>query len=142
MHFNLPFKDPTMADSTTTLKDLKAKMAAFVKERDWEQFHSPKNLSMSIAIEAAELMEKFQWCADTQASKEALANDFQEVKHELADVMCYLLSFCNQCDIDISDAVSEKLKLNAIKYPACQVQGSYKKAEILKNSIKKTTENL
>jgi dCTP diphosphatase len=128
-----------MADSTTTLKDLKAKMAAFVKERDWEQFHSPKNLSMSISIEAAELMEKFQWC-DIQTSKEELANDFQEVKHEIADIFCYLLSFCNLYDIDISDAVTEKLKLNAVKYPASEVHGSYKKAEILKKSIKKSTQ--
>lgn len=126
-----------MADSTTTLKELKAKMAAFVKERDWEQFHSPKNLSMSISIEAAELMEKFQWC-DNQAAKDALADDFQEVKHEIADIICYLLSFCNLYDIDISDAVTEKLKLNAIKYPAEKVHGSYKKAEILKKALKKS----
>lgn len=127
-----------MADSKTTLTQLKTLMAEFVKERDWQQFHSPKNLSMSIAIEAAELMEKFQWCANAQSSKEELADDFQEVKHEVADIMCYLLSFCNQCDIDISDAVAEKLKLNAIKYPASEVHGSYKKAEILKKSLKKS----
>jgi NTP pyrophosphatase (non-canonical NTP hydrolase) len=127
-----------MADSTTTLKELKAKMAAFVKERDWEQFHSPKNLSMSISIEAAELMEKFQWC-DIEDAKTELANDFQEVKHEIADIMCYLLSFCNLYDIDISEAVTEKLKLNALKYPASEVYGSHKKAEILKKALKKST---
>jgi len=129
-----------MADSTTTLKELKAQMAAFVKERDWEQFHSPKNLSMSIAIEAAELMEKFQWC-DVQGSKCDLAKDFQEVKHEIADIFCYLLSFCNQYDIDISDAVTEKLKLNAVKYPATKVRGSYEKYKEVKKTIKKSKQN-
>lgn len=126
-----------MADSTTTLKELKAQMAAFVNERDWGQFHSPKNLSMSIAIEAAELMEKFQWC-DNQTAKDELAKDFQEVKHEIADIFCYLLSFCNQYDIDISQAVTEKLKLNALKYPAKKVHGSYQKYKKVKKSIKKS----
>ncbi len=127
-----------MADSTTTLKELKAKMATFVKERDWEKFHSPKNLSMSISIEAAELMEKFQWC-DSEASKDDLVKDFQEVKHEVADIFCYLLSFCSLYDIDISDAVTEKLKLVALKYPADQVHGSYEKYKKLKKSLKKST---
>lgn len=128
-----------MADSTTTLKDLKAKMAAFVKERDWEKFHSPKNLSMSIAIEAAELMEHFQWC-DLETSKADLAKELQEVKHEIADIFCYLLSFCNMYDIDISQAVTDKLKLNAIKYPVLKVHGSYKNAENIKKALKKSTQ--
>jgi dCTP diphosphatase len=128
-----------MADSTTTLKDLKAKMASFVKERDWEKFHSPKNLSMSIAIEAAELMEHFQW-GDLESSKEHLAENLQEVKHEIADIFCYLLSFCNMYGIDIDDSVTEKLKLNAIKYPAVKVHGSYKKAENIKKALKKSTQ--
>jgi dCTP diphosphatase len=128
-----------MADSTTTLKELKSKMATFVKERDWEKFHSPKNLSMSIAIEAAELMEHFQWC-DLETSKEDLTKEIQEVKHEIADIFCYLLSFCSLYDIDISQAVSEKLALNAAKYPAEQVRGSYEKYKKLKKSIKKTTQ--
>jgi NTP pyrophosphatase (non-canonical NTP hydrolase) len=129
-----------MADSTTTLKELKAKMATFVKERDWEKFHSPKNLSMSIAIEAAELMEHFQWC-DLEASKEDLAKDLQEVKHEIADIFCYLLSFCHLYDIDISDTVTEKLKLVAAKYPTEKVHGSYEKYKNVKKSIKKSTQN-
>lgn len=128
-----------MADSTTTLKELKAQMAAFVKERDWEKFHSPKNLSMSIAIEAAELMEHFQWC-DLEKSKEDLTKDFQEVKHEIADIFCYLLSFCNMYDIDISQAVSDKLVLNAIKYPTTKVYGSYEKYKKMKKTIKKSTQ--
>lgn len=132
------FKGITMADSTTTLKELKAKMAAFVKERDWEKFHSPKNLSMSIAIEAAELMEHFQWC-DVETSKEDLAKNRQEVTHEIADILCYLLSFCNMYDIDISQAVSEKIALNAAKYPAAKVHGSYEKYKKVKKSIKKST---
>lgn len=128
-----------MADSTTTLKDLKAKMAAFVKERDWAKFHSPKNLSMSIAIEAAELMEHFQWC-DLETSKDDLNKEIQEVRHEIADIFCYLLSFCNLYDIDISQAVSEKLALNAAKYPAAKVHGSYEKYKKMKKMIKKSTQ--
>lgn len=127
-----------MADSTTTLNDLKAKMAAFVKERDWEKFHSPKNLSMSIAIEAAELMEHFQWC-DVETSKKDLDLNFQEVQHEIADIFCYLLSLCNLYDIDISQAVTKKLALTAAKYPAEKVHGSYEKYKKLKKSIKKST---
>ncbi|OQY24087.1 MAG: NTP pyrophosphohydrolase [Anaerolineaceae bacterium 4572_32.1] len=107
-----------MSDDDTTLADLRASVRAFVDERDWNSFHSPKNLSMSIAIEAAELMEEFQWLTGPQ-SREALfdAAQRQRIGHELADVLIYCLSLANAADIDLSQIVLEKLALNARKYP-------------------------
>lgn len=110
-------------DDDTTLADLRARVRAFVDERDWNSFHSPKNLSMSIAIEAAELMEEFQWLNGPQ-SLDALADDAhrQRVCHELADVIIYCLSLANAMDVDLTQAVIEKLALSARKYPveACR----------------------
>ena len=100
----------------------------FVSERDWEQFHSPKNLSMSIAIEAAELMEHFQWVKSDELP--ALLEDAErraEITDELADITCYLLSLANALDIDVSSAVTAKMAKNARKYPADQFRGRYYK---------------
>lgn len=123
-----------MNDNTTTLQELKNRMAAFVKERDWEQFHSPKNLSMSIAIEAAELMEKFQFC-DVQGSREEMENNRIEIEHELADIFAYLLSFANVNNIDLSKAFERKMQHNAQKYPAEHVKGSFAKTAKLKKQF-------
>jgi dCTP diphosphatase len=107
-----------MPDDNITLADLCARVRAFVDERDWEQFHTPKNLSMSIAIEAAELMAEFQWLTGPQ-SQGAWADQVQRqrIRYELADVVIYCLSLANALDIDLSQAVIEKLALNARKYP-------------------------
>lgn len=115
-----------MTDSTTTLADLRDLMRRFVEERDWRQFHSPKNLSMSLAIEAAELMEHFQWIdaaeSRTVASQpEKLAN----IRDEIADVLCYLLAIANELEIDLSAAVGDKMVKNAAKYPAELARGRY-----------------
>ena len=111
-----------MSDQQTTLHDLKERMAAFVRARDWEQFHSPKNLSMSIAIEAAELMEHFQWLTVEQSrSLDAAALD--EVGEELADIVIYALSLSNFLDLDLADTVLRKMAKNECKYPAEQVKG-------------------
>jgi NTP pyrophosphatase (non-canonical NTP hydrolase) len=108
-----------MLDDEITLADLCARVRAFVDERDWGQFHNPKNLSMSIAIEAAELMAEFQWLTGLQ-SQDALSGEAhrQRVRHELADVIIYCLSLANVIDVDLSRAVIEKLALSAQKYPA------------------------
>lgn len=113
-----------MKDNITTVQQLKKKLAKFVKDRDWEQYHSPKNLSMSIAIEAAELMEMFQWL-DIEESHKVLKNKkkLEEVKDELADIALYLLEFSNLFSIDLSSAVIKKLAKNAKKYPAKIVRG-------------------
>src|SRR5579872_4582074 len=105
-----------MADTTTTLSELKELLQAFVRERDWEQYHSPKNLSMNISIEAAELMEKFLWVT-TQESHEEVAKNRVEIEQEFADVFVGLLKFANVCEIDISRAVRNKVELDAKKYP-------------------------
>jgi NTP pyrophosphatase (non-canonical NTP hydrolase) len=99
----------------------------FVDARDWEQFHAPKNLAMSLAIEAAELMEHFQWIS-TEKSREIAAEPGQlaEVSDELADVLCYALAMANQLDIDLSSAIRSKMKKNEEKYPAEEFRGRAK----------------
>jgi dCTP diphosphatase len=121
-------------DITITIQTLKEHMAQFVAERDWQQFHTPKNLSMSIAIEAAELMEKFQF-VDTQESVAIAQKYKEEVAHELVDVLCYVLSFANACAIDLSSTCIQKIALNAQKYPADRARGDYAKyIKLKKNS--------
>jgi NTP pyrophosphatase (non-canonical NTP hydrolase) len=115
-----------MSDSTTTLADLRDLIRRFVEERDWRQFHSPKNLSMSLAIEAAELMEHFQWI-DLPQSREIKdqGEKLALVREELADVLCYALALANELEIDLSAAVRDKMVKNAAKYPAEQSRGRY-----------------
>ena len=101
-------------DSLRELRDLQRRFAA---ERDWEQFHTPKNLAMSVAIEAAEIMEHFQWLTATQsAGLDAGAR--HEVGLEIADVLLYLIRLADVLDIDVAAAAREKIGLNALKYPA------------------------
>ncbi len=115
-----------MPDATTTIAELRARMAAFVAERDWQQFHAPKNLAMSLAIEAAELMEHFQWI-DVAASREIKQQPekLAAVGEELADVLCYALALANELGIDIAHAVTAKMAKNAVKYPAAEFRGRY-----------------
>lgn len=119
-----------MSDSTTTLADLKALMARFVSERDWQQFHSPKGLSMSLACEAAELMEHFLWM-DNDESRRVVQDPakLQEVADEIADVALHLLALGNTLGIDLSDAIRGKLVKAAQKYPADKYRGRYDKAK-------------
>ena len=111
-----------MADEKITLQDLKERMATFVRERDWEQFHNPKNLSMSIAIEAGELMEHFQWLTVEQ-SQQLDAEALQEIGEELADIVIYSLSMANDLQIDLADTVLAKMEKNCRKYPKERVRG-------------------
>ena len=115
-----------MPDASTTLADLRGLVRRFVDERDWQQFHSPKNLSMSLAIEAAELMEHFQWIDINESRR--VAEDpakLAAVREEIADVLCYLLALANELDLDLSTAVRDKMVKNAAKYPAEQSRGRY-----------------
>ncbi len=109
-------------DSQTTLQDLKEKMADFVRERDWEQFHTPKNIAMSIAIEAAELMEHFQWLTVEQ-SKQLDTEALNDIGEELADIVIYSLSMANFLKLDLAETVLAKMAKNIRKYPADKVQG-------------------
>lgn len=115
-----------MNDKQTTIGSMKDLVQGFVDERDWRQFHDPKNLSMSLAIEAAELMEHFQWLRSDQLSE--LRQDqtvMSEVAEELADVFCYLLSFASAMEIDLAEALAMKMKKNRVKYPADQFKGRF-----------------
>jgi len=110
-----------------SLDDLRNQLREFARNRDWEQFHSPKNLAMAMIVEAAELVEHFQWL--TEAQSQALNPEQREqVAQELADVFLYLVRLADRLDIDLMDAAQRKLVINARKYPADKVRGSAKKA--------------
>jgi len=117
-----------MKKSEITLQEIKARIKQFIKERDWEQFHSPKNISMSISIEAAELMEHFQWLT-TEQSKKLLKNNKkrEKIEDELADIAIYIIDFCNLFNIDIEKIIIRKLDKSAKKYPAHIVKGKIHK---------------
>ena len=119
-----------MADTTTTLAALKDAMRQFVTERDWEQFHSPKNLAMGLSVEAAELMEHFLWI-DNEASRQVVQDKAERgaVADEMADVACYLLALSNTLGIDLSEAILGKLEKNAQKYPVDKFRGRYRISE-------------
>ena len=118
-----------MPDTTTTVADLRHQMQAFVDARDWRQFHTPKNLSMSLAIEAAELMEHFQWVDNNEAACRAAEPEHrQAIGEEIADVCCYMLSLVNALDLDLTQIVTDKLAKNAIKYPAAEFRGKFEKS--------------
>src|SRR3954470_15458432 len=105
------------------LRDL---VRVFVAERDWDQFHSPKNLATALSVEAAELLEHFQWLQHGRV--EELGDDkLREVRHEMADVLVYLVRLADKLDVDLFAAVQEKMVLNRAKYPADQVRGDARK---------------
>jgi len=115
-----------MSDERTTIGELKQLVEAFVDERDWHQFHTPKNLAMSLAIETAELMEHFQWIG-TEESR-VVADDAKlraAISEELADVVSYALAMANELKIDVADAVRDKMRKNAAKYPADEYRGRW-----------------
>ena len=113
-----------MTDSSATLKEIKSRVLAFAREREWEQFHAPKNLSMALAAEAGELMEHFLW-ASSEASRK-IAQDSPKrakIEEELADVVIYALQFANMADIDLAAAIERKIAANAKKYPVEKARG-------------------
>jgi dCTP diphosphatase len=115
-----------MPDATTTLATLKEAVRRFAAERQWEPFHSPKNLSMGLAVEAAELMEHFLW-VDNEASRQVAHNaaKLAEVADEIADVAVYVLNLGNTLGIDLSEVILAKIAKNAVKYPAEKYRGRY-----------------
>lgn len=116
-----------MNDSETPVVALRELVEAFVSARNWEQFHAPKNLSMALAIEAAELMEHFQWLS-VEESREIASQpeELEKVREELADVVCYALALANSLDIDVTTAMRDKMRKNEQKYPASQYRGRYR----------------
>lgn len=114
----------SMPDDSTTVGSLRAAMRQFVAARDWEGFHSPKNLAMSIAIEAAELMEHFQWYTPEESAARLQEPHIRAaVADEIADVLLYCLSLANATGIDLADAVVAKLDRNEGRFPVESVRG-------------------
>jgi NTP pyrophosphatase (non-canonical NTP hydrolase) len=113
-----------LTDADTTMAELRARVLAFVRERDWEQFHSPKNLSMALAAESGELMEHFLW-AESSASLAAARDPKKRpaIEAEVADVVIYALEFANICGIDLAKAIETKMAANAKKYPVEKARG-------------------
>lgn len=108
------------------MQTLKSALREFAKERDWDQFHSPKNLAAALSVEAAELLEHFQWLTDEQ-SRSLSKERRRAVAEEIADVLLYLIQLSDKLDVDPMHAAEEKLKLNALKYPVERARGSSKK---------------
>ena len=111
-----------MPKNRITLEDLAARLDAFAAERDWDQFHNPKNLAMAVAGETGELIEHFQWLTPEQAANLS-ARAREEVALEAADVLLFLVRLCDKLEINLADAALRKLELNAKKYPVAKSRG-------------------
>jgi dCTP diphosphatase len=115
-------------DAVSTFAEFKERILKFSEEREWGQFHSPKNISMALAAEAAELMEHFLWIDSAQSR--ALLDDpvkGPKIREELADILIYALEFANRTGIDVSKAIDDKIRVNGIKYPVAKAKGNAKK---------------
>lgn len=113
----------TDTPSEDSIEQLKARVNAFVEARDWSQFHSPKNLAMAMIVEAAEVVEHFQWMTEAD-SRQLDAEKKEQVGQELSDTFVYLLRIAEVCGIDLIDAANKKIDLNAKKYPVEKAKGS------------------
>jgi dCTP diphosphatase len=116
----------TDAAAAEPIECLRNELRQFAAERDWDQFHSPKNLAMALSVEASELLEPFQWLTEEASfslPQPALAN----VTHELADVFIYLIRLSDKLNVDLVAAAREKIRLNALKYPIGKARGNMKK---------------
>lgn len=117
-----------MDDQSTHLQQIKDRVLAFARARDWEQFHSPKNLSMAIAAEAAELMEHFLWQSPEQSHADMDTEKVRsEVEQELADILIFAIEFANITGMDIAGIIEAKMKQNAEKYPVEKAKGRSEK---------------
>ena len=105
-----------------SLEQLRARLARFAAERDWEQFHSPKNLSMALIAECAELIEHFQWMSEAQ-SLDLTPEKRAAVRLELADILNFLVRCADRLDIDLLEAARDKIAINEVRYPAAKVRG-------------------
>lgn len=115
---------PALSDSSTTVNELKSLVLAFARERDWEQFHAPKNLSMALAAEAGELMEHFLWATPEESRGVALDPAKRaKIGEELADVIIYALEFANATGLDVAASIEAKMAANAKKYPVEKSRG-------------------
>lgn len=110
------------------IKKLQNALSGFAMERDWDQFHSPKNLAIALSVECSELLEEFQWLTEGQStSVMADVDQAERIRDELADITAYLLQLAKKLDVDLEDAVLKKIEKNAAKYPVEKFKGSAKK---------------
>lgn len=113
--------------ATDSLQQLRARLAEFAAARDWDQFHSPKNLSMALIAEAAELVEHFQWLTEQQ-SQQLPDDKLREVELELADILIYLIRIAEKLGVDLVEAANRKIAINETRYPADKVRGDARRA--------------
>lgn len=118
----------TPEDDTDSLAALRAALAEFAARRDWDQFHSPKNLAMALIAEAAELVEHFQWLSEEQ-SRSLPSDKLDAVSLELADILIYLIRIADKLGVDLTDAAWRKIAINEHRYPAERVRGDARRAE-------------
>jgi dCTP diphosphatase len=111
-----------MSEITYSFESLRDALRAFAAERDWDQFHSPKNLAVSLSVEAAELLQNFQWISDEQ-SKTLPRDVVVRVRDEMADVLLYLVRLADKLDVDVSEAAQTKMEVNALRYPVDKARG-------------------
>ena len=116
-------KKPELQNDLTEIREI---VRQFVNERDWDKFHTPKNLATALSVEASELLEPFQWLVSGDKSE---LDDAKRtaIRHEMADVLVYLVRLADKLDVDLFEAVEEKMVLNRAKYPADQVRGDSRK---------------
>lgn len=111
--------------------EIQARVRRFAQERDWEQFHTPKNISMALSIECAELMEHFQWLTPAESTQVMQGPKAEGIRHELADIAVYLLRLADLLQVDLPAAIDEKMALNAQKYPVEKARGNARKYDEL-----------
>jgi len=109
-----------------SLPELRDALRRFAADRDWDQFHSPKNLAMALSVEAAELLEHFQWLSE-DASTRLEGKELDEIREEMADVLLYLIRLADKLDVDLLQAAIRKMQLNEAKYPADKARGHSRK---------------
>jgi len=114
------------AGGPDALSSLREQLRRFARERDWDQYHSPKNLAAALCVEAAELLEHFPWITDNE-SKALPADQLAEVQEEMADVLLYLVRLADKLDVDLFEAANNKIVLNAQKYPVDKARGNNRK---------------
>jgi|GEM_PF-58508 dCTP diphosphatase len=122
------------------IKKIQKQLADFANERDWDQFHNPKNLAMALSVEASELVEIFQWLTPKQSEEIMVFGDGEHVKEEMADIMIYLMRMADKLDIDLESAVNDKIVKNSEKYPVDLSKGNAKKSTSFNSETKKPLE--
>jgi NTP pyrophosphatase (non-canonical NTP hydrolase) len=118
--------NPGTSVPVNSLESLRLALRQFVAERDWDQFHSPKNLAMALSVEASELLEHFQWMPEAESNRLG-PEKLNQVREEMADVLIYLVRIADKLGVDLLEASSKKLVVNAKKYPVENARGSAKK---------------